>query len=137
VHQAHGDYRYLNILGICSQAVQVAVGVTLLLSGFGVVALIALGASLNVCVFLLRVRHSRTRFGVTVRKGKSSWPVTRQMFATSVWVFLMNLATHLIFSTDNFVVGAVLGAAAVASYQSRSARHLRSRLRAISSTWSL
>jgi O-antigen/teichoic acid export membrane protein len=54
---------------------------------------------------------------VTVRKGKASWPVTRQMFSTSVWVFLMNLATHLIFSTDNFVVGAVLGTAAVASYQ--------------------
>jgi O-antigen/teichoic acid export membrane protein len=117
VHQAHGDYRYLNVLGICSQAIQVAVGMTLLLEGFDVVALVALATALNVGVFLMKVRHSRTRFGVTVRKGKASWPVTRQMFSTSVWVFLMNLATHLIFSTDNFVVGAVLGTAAVASYQ--------------------
>ena len=39
------------------------------------------------------------------------------MFSMSVWVFLMNLATHLIFSTDNIVVGAVLGTSAVASFQ--------------------
>jgi O-antigen/teichoic acid export membrane protein len=117
VHQAYGDYRYLNALAICSQAIQVAVGMTLLLEGFDIVALIALATALNVGVFLMKVRHSRTRFGVKLRKGKSSWLVTRQMFSTSVWVFLMNLATHLIFSTDNFVVGAVLGAAAVASYQ--------------------
>jgi O-antigen/teichoic acid export membrane protein len=117
VHQAHGDYRYMSLLGISSQAVQVSVGMVLLLSGFNIVALVALTAALNVVAFLVKVRHSHKRFGVRVREGKSSWAVTRQMLSMSVWIFLMNLATHLIFSTDNFVVGAVLGTAAVASYQ--------------------
>ena len=39
------------------------------------------------------------------------------MFSMSVWIFLMNLSSHLIFSTDNIVVGAVLGTAAVAAFQ--------------------
>ena len=109
---------------------------TLLLEGFDVVALVALATALNVGVFLMKVRHSRTRFGVTVRKGKASWPVTRQMFSTSVWVFLMNLATRLIFSTDNFVVGAVLGTAAVASYQVALGPASSLQVAATSSTWS-
>ena len=33
VHQAHGDYRYLSALGICSQALQVGVGMTLFARG--------------------------------------------------------------------------------------------------------
>ena len=117
VHQAHGDYRYMSILGICVQAVQVGVGMMILLAGFGVVALVALAAALNVVAFVVKVRHSHRRFGVRVRRGKSSWTVARQMFSMSVWVFLLNLATHLIFNTDNIIVGAVLGTSAVASYQ--------------------
>jgi O-antigen/teichoic acid export membrane protein len=117
VHQAHGDYRYLNVLGICLQAVQVGAGMGLLLAGYGIVALVTLSTTLNVLGFFLKISHARRRFGVRVRQGKSSWAVTRQMFSMSVWIFLMNLATHVIFSTDNFVVGAVLGTSAVASYQ--------------------
>jgi len=117
VLQAHGDYRYLSILGITSQAVGVGVGMWLLLAGFGVVELVALGASLNLIVFVLKVRHSTKQFGVRVRQGKSSWAMTRQMFSMSVWIFLLNLATRVIFSTDNFVVGAFRGTGAVASYQ--------------------
>ncbi|MGA2805129.1 MAG: oligosaccharide flippase family protein [Acidimicrobiales bacterium] len=117
VHQAHGDYRYMSILGICSQALQVGIGMGLLLSGFGIIALVTLGTTVNVIGFLLKIGHSRRRFGVQVRQGRSSWAVTRQMFSMSVWIFLMNLSSHLIFSTDNIVVGAVLGTSAVASFQ--------------------
>jgi O-antigen/teichoic acid export membrane protein len=117
VHQAHGDYRYMSVLGICFQAVQVALGMGLLLAGYGIVQLVTLSTVLNLMAFVFKIRHSRRRFGVRVRKGKSSWTVARQMFSMSVWIFLMNLATHVIFSTDNFIVGGVLGTAAVASYQ--------------------
>ena len=117
VHQAHGDYRYMSILGICNQAVQVSIGMGLLLTGFGIVALVTLGTTLNVIAFLFKLNHSRRRFGVRVREGKSSWAVTRQMFSMSVWIFLMNVSSHLIFSTDNIVVGAVLGTSAVAAFQ--------------------
>jgi O-antigen/teichoic acid export membrane protein len=117
VHQAHGDYRYMSILGICGQALQVGIGMVLLLAGFGIWALVALTSALNVVTFIVKVRHSNRKFGARVRRGKSSWPVARQMFSMSVWIFLMNLATHLIFNTDNIIVGAVLGTSAVASYQ--------------------
>ena len=117
VHQANGDYRFMSLLGICSQTVQVAIGMGLLLAGYGIVALVIVGTSASVITFVIKVGHPRRRFGVRVRKGKSSWPMLRQMFSMSSWIFLLNLATHLIFATDNFVVGAVLGTAAVASYQ--------------------
>src|SRR5208283_3778823 len=117
LHQAYGDYRYMSILGICSQAVQVGVGMALLLAGYGIVAIVAVGSVTGVFTFLIKVRHSRRRFGVTIRRGKSSWTVARRMLSMGVWVFVMNLATHLVFNTDNIVVGAVLGTAAVASYQ--------------------
>ncbi|MGA2527531.1 MAG: oligosaccharide flippase family protein [Acidimicrobiales bacterium] len=117
VHQAHGDYRYMNVLGILTQALQVGVGMVLLLAGFGIVALVSLTAALNVVGFCAKIRHSRKRFGVKVRQGKFSWAITRQMFSMSVWIFLMNFASHLIFSTDNIVVGAVIGTSAVASFQ--------------------
>jgi O-antigen/teichoic acid export membrane protein len=107
----------MSILGICNQAVQVSIGMGLLLAGFGIVALVTLGTTLNVIAFLFKLNHSRRRFGVRVREGKSSWAVTRQMFSMSVWIFLMNVSSHLIFSTDNIVVGAVLGTSAVAAFQ--------------------
>jgi O-antigen/teichoic acid export membrane protein len=117
VHQAYGDYRYVNILTICIQAVQVGVGMVLLLAGFGVVALVSLAAALSIIGYLVKVRHSSRKFGVGARQGKSNWTVARRMFSMSVWVFLLNLAGRLIFDTDNIVVGAVLGTPAVASYQ--------------------
>jgi len=45
----------------------------LLLAGFGIVALVTLGTTLNVIAFLFKLNHSRRRFGVRVREGKSSW----------------------------------------------------------------
>ena len=64
VHQAHGDYRYMNVLGIVTQALQVGVGMFLLVAGFGIVALVSLTAALNVAGFFVKVRHSRRSFGV-------------------------------------------------------------------------
>ena len=117
VLQAYGDYRYLSILGISSQAVGVGLGMWLLIAGFGVVELVLLGTASNLVVFFLKVRHARKQFGVTARRGRHNWTMTRHMFSMSVWIFLLNLASRVSFSTDNFVVGAFLGTGAVASYQ--------------------
>lgn len=117
VHQAYGDYRYLSVLGIVGQVIKVGLGIFFLLSGWGIVSLVAVQTAVNLAAFFLKIGHSKTRFGVGLRSGRFSWVVMKQMFSMSSWVFILNLATHVIFSTDNFVAGAVLGTPAVASYQ--------------------
>ena len=117
IHQAYQDYRYLSILGISLQALEVGIGTILLLTGFGVVAIVSLGAVLSVMAFILKARHSHLRFGTVHRAGKATWPFVKQIFATSVWIYMLRIATYAIFDTDLLVVGAILGTAAVASYQ--------------------
>jgi O-antigen/teichoic acid export membrane protein len=116
-HQAYQDYRYLSILGIIMQAIQVTVGMLILLAGWSIIPLVSLGAVLNVSTFFFKARHSRIKFGTLHRPGKASWKFARGLFTTTIWIFLFKLATVAIFSTDLLVVGAILGTAAVASYQ--------------------
>jgi len=117
IHQAYQDYRYLSILGIVLQAIDIGVGTIMLLTGLGVIALISLGGLLNVAAFIIKARHSHVKFGTVHRRGKASWHFVRQIFGTSVWIFMLRIATYAIFNTDLLVVGAILGTAAVASYQ--------------------
>lgn len=117
VAQAVQDFRYVNLLIIVVQAVTVGFEVVALLLGYGIIGVVVVGTVVNICAFGAKVVHARRCFGIRPRLRLRRWPVARQILSMSGWVFLLNVAAQAIFETDNVVVGAVIGAAAVASYQ--------------------
>jgi len=117
INQAFQDYRYVSVLGIVVQSFGVGLSVVALLLGYGIIGVVVTGTVMNIVNFAAKIVHVRRKFGITPRFALRRWPVARQIFSMSVWVFLLNVAAQMIFETDNIVVGAVLGTAAVASYQ--------------------
>jgi O-antigen/teichoic acid export membrane protein len=117
VHQAYQDYRYIAILGMVVQTIDVGVGITLLLLGYGVVPLMILGTSQIALVFACKVIHAHRKFGLRPEVRHLDMKLGRTMMGTSVWVMLLNIASQSIYSSDVIVVGAVLGTADAASYQ--------------------
>jgi O-antigen/teichoic acid export membrane protein len=115
--QAVQDFRYVNMLIIAMQVVSVSCEVVALLLGFGIIGVVVVGTVVNIAGFAAKLIHARRAFGIRPQLRLRRWPVARQIFAMSLWVFVLNVAAQAIFETDNVVVGAVLGAAAVASYQ--------------------
>lgn len=115
--QAVQDFRYINLLIIVMQVVSVGCEVIALLLGFGIIGVAVVGTVVNIAGFGAKMIHTRRAFGIRPRLRLRRWPVARQIFSMSLWVFVLNVAAQAIFETDNVVVGAVLGAAAVASYQ--------------------
>jgi O-antigen/teichoic acid export membrane protein len=53
---------------------------------------------------------------LTIRLKKPQWEVLRKIWSYSVYVFLVMIATQLIYQTDNLVVGAFVSASAVTFY---------------------
>lgn len=114
---AHRNFSVLNQLSI-GQALASAAGVVLVLKlGLGIVSIAGVSAVVNITGFLARIIFVRSRFGVAFSTRQIEISAFKDVASFAGWVFIINMFGMIIFNTDTLVVGAILGPAAVASYQ--------------------
>jgi O-antigen/teichoic acid export membrane protein len=106
-----------NFIGIAGNAGRLVFSLGLLLAGAGLTGLILA----NVLAEVLSTALSTWKFRSLHRMNRLSWGLPdrvlfREMLVFSGHAFLINVAWRLVYNTDNIVVGALYGAAAVSVY---------------------
>lgn len=111
------DYATQNLFVIGYAATTFVGSLVLLERGHGIVALAALGLVAMLLQFAIKAVVVFLRHGVRVRVRDMRRRHLSAVAGTVGPIFVINVATKVIFDTDVVVVGAVLGPAAVAVYQ--------------------
>jgi O-antigen/teichoic acid export membrane protein len=113
----HRDFALQNRFVVLQSLVSAAGTVVLLELGHGVVAVAVLNLGIAVAQFVIKVLVVHARYAVRFARGRVDRTVLPSVLAFASWVFVINVASKIIFDTDTIVVGALLGPAAVAIYQ--------------------
>jgi O-antigen/teichoic acid export membrane protein len=112
-----GFQRYhLNNLTSIATSIAVAVAnVIVLLMGYGVVELVAVTTAIRIGALLVyRLNAYRVYPGLRIRAGLFRMERLREVSGFSVYMLVLDLAHKLNYATDVIVIGALLGAPAVA-----------------------
>jgi O-antigen/teichoic acid export membrane protein len=85
--------------------------------GYGLVAVAVINLVATLVGLAMDVWFTRSEIpGLRVRFSAFEWTTLRQLLHFSLFAFLISIAVRLVYWSDNVVVGAVLGPAAVALY---------------------
>jgi O-antigen/teichoic acid export membrane protein len=113
----HRDFALQNRFVILQSLVSAAGTVVLLELGYGVIAVAVLNLGIAVAQFVIKVLVVHAKYAVRFARDRVDRTVLPSVLAFASWVFVINVASKVIFDTDTIVVGALLGPAAVAIYQ--------------------
>ena len=108
--------QHMNAYAAIATSIVVAlVNVSVLLSGFGLVALVAATTSVRLLFYVIyRANAYRAFPGLSIRMGYIKFKRLREVTGFSSYIFLIDLANKLNYSTDVPVIGALIGPTAVA-----------------------
>jgi O-antigen/teichoic acid export membrane protein len=113
----HRDFALQNRFVILQSLFSALGTVALLELGYGVIAVAVLNLGIAVGQFVVKVFVVHARYAVHFARDRIDRAVLPSVLAFASWVFVINVASKIIFDTDTIVVGALLGPAAVAIYQ--------------------
>lgn len=113
----HRDFALQNRFVILQSLFSAVGTVVLLESGYGVIAVAVLNLGIAVGQFVVKVLVVHVKYAVHFARDRVDKSVLPSVLAFASWVFVINVASKIIFDTDTIVVGALLGPAAVAIYQ--------------------
>ena len=108
-------YHLNNLTSIVTSLAVAAANVAVLLSGYGIVALVAVTTSVRILALLVyRSNAYRTFPGLSIKWASFKRERFREVSGFSVYMLLLDIAYKVNYSIDMIVVGAFLGAPAVA-----------------------
>lgn len=116
VVNAYERFVFLRLLETLANILATAVTVVLLIQGFGPVMVVAVMASSLVLMAAMKAVYVRTRIGLRIRYGGYNWRELRPVLGYSAPIFLAVLVEQIFWRLDNILIGAVIGASAVAIY---------------------
>jgi O-antigen/teichoic acid export membrane protein len=82
----------------------------------GLIVLAVGGTVCNLAIFALKAGYAARTLHIVPSFRRFDRRTVRKVLSVSIWMFIINVAAKIIWSTDNLVVGSVLGAVAVARY---------------------
>lgn len=104
-----------NVVAVCSSILAGAIGVGVLLLGYGVVAVVASSTAVRVgAYFLYRLNAYRIYPPLSIRWSLFRRDRLREVTGFSVYTSIIDWANKLNYQLDEFVIGAFMGAAPVA-----------------------
>jgi O-antigen/teichoic acid export membrane protein len=116
VVNAYERFVFLRVLETLANLVATAVTVVLLIEGFGPVMVVAVMAASLVATAVAKAVYVRLRIGLRLRYGRCDWRDLRPVLAYSAPIFLAVVVEQIFWRLDNILIGAVIGASAVAIY---------------------
>ena len=104
-----------NLVGVCSSIIVAAVNVVMLLAGYSLVELVLVTTVIRVATyFVYRLNAYKVFAGLSLNPKLFLWSRVRELTGFSVYVSIIDWANKLNYSIDAIVIGAYLGASAVA-----------------------
>jgi len=117
VLRGYQRYDLLNLVVVVSTVANAALSVLVVQLGFGLVGLTLVGLVTNLLVGVGRlVMARRVDPGLTFWPTSVSWAVLREISNFSAWVFVINVATQVVYRTSPIIIASLLGVALVTPY---------------------
>lgn len=116
VVNAYERFVFLRVLETLANLLATAITVFLLMRGFGPVMVVAVMASSLVAMAAAKALYVKGRIGLRIRYGRCRWQDLRPVLAYSAPIFLAVVVEQIFWRLDNILIGAVIGASAVAVY---------------------
>lgn len=116
INQGMGRYLEQNLIVVGQAMLSAISGVTVAASGGGLVGLSIAMAATASAGFFAKVAFARRAHGLVPVLHRVDRGVLRLIVSSSVWMFVINISSKLIWDADNMVIGSLLSAVAVAHY---------------------
>lgn len=113
---AYEDFVFLRIVQILRILLNTGVMIVLLSYGYRAVAMVVVQTVFNLSTLLLNVIYCKKHIKIKLVFGKIDKRLLREIAIYSFWIFLNAIMDRIYWSTGQFVLGAVVGTAAVAVF---------------------
>lgn len=113
---AYEDFVFLRIVQILRILLNTGVMIVLLSYGYRAVAMVVVQTVFNLSTLLLNAFYCKKHIKVKLVFGKTDKHLLREIAIYSFWIFLNAIMDRIYWSTGQFVLGAVVGTAAVAVF---------------------
>lgn len=116
--QAYEDFVFQKSLNIIRIILNTAVMICLLLFGYKAVAMVVVQTIFNVLTLVLNFIYCRKKLNIHIsfRFKHFHWDFLKEVAIYSFWIFLNAIMDRVYWSTGQFVLGAMVGTAAVAVF---------------------
>jgi O-antigen/teichoic acid export membrane protein len=116
INQGFGHYRQQNVIVVSQALAGTGLGIAVVLLGGGLVELAATQVAVAAAALLVKAAYARRAFGIAPSPRAFDRRVARMVMGVSAWIFMLNVATKVIWDADAIVIGAILGTVAVSQY---------------------
>lgn len=113
---AYERFKFQRGLQVMRTLLQPVVMIPLLLLGYKSIALVVLITILNISYLLANLGYCIQKIEVRIKFQQFNVPVFKEILQYSFWVFLIMVVDRLYWSSGQIILGAVIGASAVAVF---------------------
>lgn len=113
---AYENFIFLRVVQILRILLNTGVMIVLLTHGYRAVAMVVVQTIFNISTLLLNAFYCRHHIKIKIVFGKIDKRLLKEIAIYSFWIFLNAIMDRIYWSTGQFVLGAVVGTAAVAVF---------------------
>lgn len=113
---AYERFVFPRIVNIIRIVLNTAVMICLLHMGYKAIAMVVVQTIFNVSTLILNYYYCKKELKIKMLIGKFKWDFLKEVSVYSFWIFLNVIMDRIYWSTGQFVLGAMVGTAAVAVY---------------------
>ena len=116
VNQGFGHFRQQNVIVVIQTLAGTTALVVVVVAGGGLIPIALVYMVSAVLGFVAKVVYANCAYVLRANPFRFSRKLAPGLISVSVWMFVIQLTSKIIWNTDTIVVGAVLGTVAVAHY---------------------
>ncbi len=113
---AYEDFVFQKIVNIIRIVLSTLTIVLLLYFGYKAIAIVVVQTIFNVSTLLLNYLFCKYKLHIKIRCQNLEWGLLKEICIYSFWIFLNSIMDRIYWSTGQFVIGSLIGTAAVAIY---------------------
>ena len=113
---AYEHFIFPRIVNICRIVLNTVVMICLLHMGYKAIAMVVVQTAFNLLTLLLNFIYCKRNLKIKMYFRKFKWGFLKEVAIYSFWIFLNVIMDRIYWSTGQFVLGAIVGTAAVAVF---------------------
>ena len=113
---AYEHFVFPRVVNICRMLLNTVVMICLLHMGYKAIAMVIVQTVFNILTLLLNFIYCKKNLKIKMYFRKFRWGFLKEVAIYSFWIFLNVIMDRIYWSTGQFVLGAVVGTAAVAVF---------------------
>lgn len=113
---AYEDFVFQRVLTMARLLLSTAVIVLVLFLGYKAVAMVVVQTAFNIAYLLINYFYARYKIRIKVWFSNFNWSLIKEISVYSFWQFLNGIMDKIYWSTGQFVLGSLVGTAAVAVF---------------------